>query len=176
MNLGKQKKLAARTLGVSTKRIKLNLSTPENKKELKELISREAVKELVSEKIIVKLPKKGNSRTRANMIMSQKKKGRRSGAGARRGTANARFNEKDKWIIKIRALRDTLKEYKDAGRLESASYRDLYKKAKGNFFRNKRHMILFISQNSLLSEVKKTKKWKIKIKTEFLDLIEELED
>lgn len=158
MNLRKQKQLAARTLGVSTKRIKLNLTTPESKKEVKELISREAVKELVSEKIIVKVPKKGNSRTRANLILAQKKKGRRSGHGARRGTANARFGEKDKWIIKIRALRNVLKEFKDAGRLESSSYRDLYMKAKGNFFRNKRHMILFIEQNKLLKEVVKAKK------------------
>ena len=157
MNLRKQKQLAARTLGVSTKRIKLNLSTPENKKEIKELISREAVKELVSEKIIVKIPAKGNSRTNANMILSQKKKGRRSGAGSRRGTANARFGEKEKWIIKIRALRNLLKEFKDAGRLESAVYRDLYRKAKGNFFRNKKHMLLFIEQNKLLGEVKAKK-------------------
>jgi len=157
MNLKKQKQLAARTLGVSTKRVKLNLTTPESKKEVKELISREAVKELVSEKIIVKKPAKGNSRTRANLILSQKKKGRRSGAGSRRGTANARFGEKTKWIIKIRALRVLLKDYKDAGRLESNVYHDLYMKAKGNFFRNKRHMLLFIEQNKLLGEVK-TKK------------------
>ncbi len=157
MNLKKQKQLAARTLGVSTKRIKLNLSTPENKKELKELISREAVKELISEKVIVKIPKKGNSRTNANLIMAQKKKGRRSGQGARRGTANARFGEKDKWMIKIRALRVVLKDFKDNNRLETSVYRDLYRKAKGNFFRNKRHMLLFIEQNNLLSEVKAKK-------------------
>ncbi len=149
MNLGKQKQLAARALGVSTKRVKLSTETA-HKKEISELISREGVHDLVSEGIIKKLPKKGISRTRANFIAAQKKKGRRSGHGSRRGTENARFSDKDKWMIKIRALRTLLKKFKDEGRLEPSVYRDLYRKAKGNFFRNKRHMLLIIEQNNLL--------------------------
>ena len=113
MNLRIQKNLAARTLGVSKKRVKLNL-TNENKKDLKELISREGVKDLVAEKSITVLPKVGNSRTRANKIMTQKAKGRRAGHGNRKGTANARFNTKTKWIIKIRSLRTYLKNLKIA--------------------------------------------------------------
>ena len=164
MNLGKQKNLAARALGISKKRIKFNLEIPEAKKELKELISREGVKDLVSEKIISKLPKKGISRTSANKIAEQKKKGRRQGQGSRKGTANARFKSKDKWMIKIRALRSLLKKYKIDGRFDSKTYRDLYRKSKGNFFRNKRHMSLFIEQNDLLNEVTEKigdKKWRI---------------
>ena len=160
MNLGKQKALAARALGVSKKRIKLNADSAEKKKDLKELISREGAKELLAEGIISKTSKKGNSRTRANHIAEQKKKGRRSGQGKRKGTANARFNDKTKWIIKIRALRALLQSFKESGRLEVSDYRDLYRKAKGNFFRNKRHMLLFIEQNSLLKEVKKDEKQK----------------
>ncbi len=154
MNLRAQKELASRALGVSKKRVKLNATTPENKKALKEVISREGVKELLGEGIITKVPKKGIARTRANKILSQKKKGRMSGHGNRRGTANARFNEKAKWMIKIRALRVALKKFKDAGRLEVKDYRELYKKSKGNFFRNKRHMMLYIEQNNMLKEVK----------------------
>lgn len=153
MNLGKQKKLAARALGVSKKRVKFVATTPENRKSLKELISRESVHELVQEKLILKLPKKGNSRTRANHLLNQKKKGRRTGQGSRKGTAKARFNDKDKWMIKIRALRNTLKKLKNSGRLDTKTNRDLYKKAKGNFFRNKKHMMLYINQNNLLKEV-----------------------
>lgn len=151
MNLGKQKNLASRALGISKKRIKFNVTT-ENRKDLKELISREGVKDLVSEKVISVSAKKGNSRTRANHILEQKKKGRRSGHGNRKGTANARFNTKTKWVIKIRALRTLLRNYKQAQRLDSKTFRELYQKAGGNFFRNKRHMNLFISQNNLLSE------------------------
>ena len=160
MNLRIQKNLAARTLGVSKKRVKLNL-TNENKKDLKELISREGVKDLVAEKSITVLPKVGNSRTRANKIMTQKAKGRRAGHGNRKGTANARFNTKTKWIIKIRSLRTYLKNLKDNERLDSKTYRELYLKCKGNFFRNKRHIALYIEQNKMLKEAPKKEAKKV---------------
>jgi len=158
MNLGSQKKLAARALGISKKRIKFVPNSEEDRTQLKELISREGVKDLVNEGIIKKLPKTGISRSSANKILSQKKKGRQSGAGSRKGTANARFKEKDKWMIKIRALRKQLKQFKDEGKLDTKSYRNLYRKSKGNFFRNKRHMLLYINQNNLLNEVEKNEK------------------
>lgn len=154
MNLGKQKQLAARTLGVSPKRVKFQTQTTENRNDLKELISREGVHELVENGVIKKVAKKGNSRSRANHILAQKKKGRRNGHGSRRGTANARFNEKDKWMIKIRSLRKMLKTLKENGQLVEGEYRNLYRKAKGNFFRNKRHLSLYLEQNNLLQEVK----------------------
>lgn len=158
MNLGKQKKLAARALGISKKRVKFTPKNTQDTKDLKELIARESVKELVNDGLIKKLPKKGNSRTRANHIASQKSKGRRSGHGKRKGTANARFKEKDKWMIKIRALRTQLKKLREEKRLETQTYRELYMKCKGNFFRNKRHLLLYIEQNNLLQEVKKNGK------------------
>jgi large subunit ribosomal protein L19e len=156
MNLGKQKLLAGRALGVSTKRVKFNL-TPETAKDLKELISREGVKDLVADKTINVLNKKGNSRTAANKIATQKAKGLRSGHGKRKGTANARFNEKEKWMIKIRALRTHLLNLKKADRLTIAGYRELYRKAKGNFFRNKKHMALYIEQHDFLQTVESKK-------------------
>jgi len=156
MNLGKQKKLAARALGVSTKRVKFNL-TNETKKDLKELISREGVKDLVADKAITVNPKKGNSRTAANKIATQKAKGLRSGHGKRKGTANARFNNKDKWIIKIRALRANLKTLKENDCLTVKGYRELYRKAKGNFFRNKKHMALYMEQHDFLQKVESKK-------------------
>ncbi len=157
MNLGKQKKLAARTLGVSPKRIKFNAKSADERNNLNEIISRDSVRDLVSDGVIKKLPAKGNSRTRANKIAEQKKKGRRSGQGSRKGTAKARFDTKNKWMIKIRALRALLKTFKDQGRLDTKTHRDLYQKAGGNFFRNKRHMMLYIEQNNLLGEVKNEK-------------------
>ncbi len=157
MNLGKQKKLVSRTLGISTKRIKFNTDSEDNRRNLKELISRETVKELVEDGTIKKLPTRGNSRTRANKIQTQKKKGRRVGQGSRKGTANARFKSKKKWMIKIRSLRKLLKSFKDEGRLDTKTSRDLYKKAGGNFFRNKKHLLLYIQQNNLLRKEKNEK-------------------
>ena len=152
MNLGKQKELAARALNVSKKRIKFNATTPENIKSLKEIISREDVRGLTEDKVITKLNKKGTSRTRANKIAEQKAKGRRQGQGSRKGTANARDNEKQKWMVKIRSLRAMLQNLKAKDQLETATFRSLYLKAKGNFFRNKRHLSLYIEQNGLLKE------------------------
>lgn len=150
MNLKHQKELVARALKVSSKRVKLDTSNPENVRQLQEVISREGARELLESGVVTKLNPKGNSRTSANKIAAQKKKGRRQGQGSRRGTANARFSTKDQWIIKLRALRVLLKNFRDSERLSTSDYRDLYRKAKGNFFRNKRHMLLFIEQNNLL--------------------------
>lgn len=158
MNLRKQKELAARALGVSTKRVKFTPKNAQDTKELKELIGRESIGDLVKDGIITKLAKKGNSRTRANYIASQKKKGRRSGHGNRKGTQNARHNGKDKWMIKIRSLRTHLKRLRDQERITTATYRELYRKCKGNFFRNKRHLSLYMDQNNLFEEVKKNEK------------------
>lgn len=158
MNLGKQKKLAARALGVSTKRVKIKADTADSKKQVKELISREGVRDLLGEKVLVKSSKKGNSRTRANHIASQKKKGRRQGQGSRSGTANARHSRKDKWMTKIRAMRKLLMRFRDQGAISTSTYRNLYLKCKGNFFRNKGHVVLYMEQNEMFdSNVQKEK-------------------
>lgn len=158
MNLKNQKKLVARSLKVSSKRVKLNATNPENIRQLKEVISREGVRELLETGVVSKLDPRGNSRTRANKIAQQKKKGRRLGAGSRKGTKNARFSDKDKWMIKLRALRSMLKKLRDEQRLSTKNYKDLYLKSKGNFFRNKRHLSLYIEQNNLLEEKKNDEK------------------
>ncbi|MFT4244787.1 MAG: 50S ribosomal protein L19e [Candidatus Woesearchaeota archaeon] len=153
MKLKSQKQLASRTLGISPKRIKFSINTDVDKKEFSEIISRENIRELVQEGRISKLPVRGNSRTRANKIAEQKKKGRRQGQGSRKGTANARLSSKTKWIEKIRAMRKLLLNLKEGERIDGKVYRDLYRKAKGNFFRNKKHILLYIKQHNL--EMKK---------------------
>lgn len=153
MNLRKQKELAARALGVPVSRVKFDTSA-EAQKQFTELISRDGIKELVEEGYIKKIPVKGNSRTHANYLATQKKKGRRSGHGNRKGTSYARLPKKERWVEKIRALRALLKRFKEAGRLDEKTHRELYLKCKGNFFRNKRHLLLYIEQNNLLKEVK----------------------
>ncbi|MCH8519683.1 MAG: 50S ribosomal protein L19e [Nanoarchaeota archaeon] len=153
MKLKSQKQLASRALGISPKRIKFNINTDVDKKEFSEIISRENIRELVTEGRISKLPVRGNSRTRSNKIADQKKKGRRKGQGSRKGTANARLSDKTKWIEKIRAMRKLLLNLKENEKIDGKVYRDLYRKAKGNFFRNKKHILLYIKQQNL--ELKK---------------------
>jgi len=47
----------------------------------------------------------------------------------------------------IRALREELKQMRDEGELASSDYRTLYDMAKGGFFRNKKHMQIYIDKN-----------------------------
>jgi large subunit ribosomal protein L19e len=154
MNFKKQKQLAARALKVSPKRLKFQAQTADAQRNLKELISRESVRDLLSESTIIKQPTRGNSRTAANRILAQKKKGRRTGHGKRKGTANARLNAKSQWMTKIRALRRQLKLLRDSGKIDTKTYREMYAKTKGNFFRNKRHLMLYLEQNQLIKEEK----------------------
>ncbi|MFP4401879.1 MAG: 50S ribosomal protein L19e [Candidatus Nanoarchaeia archaeon] len=149
MKLKSQKSLASRTLGISQKRIKFAITTAEDKKEFSEIISRESVRDLIQEGKIKVSPVRGISKTRAKYIAEQKKKGRRKGHGSRKGTANARMSDKTKWIIKLRAMRKLLKDLKDNQKIDGKVYRDLYRKAKGNFFRNKKHISLYIRQQNL---------------------------
>lgn len=157
MKLKSQKQLASRALGISPKRIKFQIKTSEDKKEFSEIISRENIRELVQDGKIKTYNVRGNSRTRANKIAAQKKKGRQMGHGSRKGTANARLKDKTKWIVKLRSMRKLLRDMKEEGKLETSVYRDLYRKAKGNFFRNKKHIMLYIKQHDLAQKVESKK-------------------
>ncbi len=149
MNLRNQKNLAARTLKVSPKRVKFRAETEEDVERIKNILTREDVKGLFEDGLIVKLPKRGISRTRANYILKQKKLGRRRGYGSRRGTKKARAHPKKLWMKKIRALRKLLRELRDRDKLEVKVYRMLYRRAKANYFRGKKHLLMFIEQNEL---------------------------
>ena len=60
---------------------------------------------------------------------------------------------------KIRTLRTFLKLLREKEVLNATNYRKLYQKSKGGYFRNKRHMKLYIEENKLTAarETEKTK-------------------
>ena len=60
--------------------------------------------------IVLLLPLNTRSRVRANN--EARRKGRHSGFGKRKGTANARTNQKELWIQRMRVLRRLLKRYR----------------------------------------------------------------
>ena len=82
----------------------------------------------------------------------QKSKGRRKGYGSRKGTANARLDSKTVWINKIRLQRKFLKQLRDTKKISLETYKDLYRKSKGGFFRNKRHIKLYITEHKLIKQ------------------------
>ena len=147
MNLKLQKKLASKIAKVGLGRIRLDSSAEE---ELKESITKEDVRSLINEGVITIKNKKGVSRGRARKVHEQKKKGRRKGHGKRKGTRSARENPKKTWMNLVRSQRLLLKELKDEGKLVEGCYREVYNKIKGNFFRSKRHLILYLKKNNLV--------------------------
>lgn len=79
------------------------------------------VKKLIKNGLIIKKPAVVHSRSRAQRHAEAKAKGRHSGIGKRRGTANARMPTKIMWIRRQRVLRRMLKVCPCASR-NSARY------------------------------------------------------
>lgn len=149
MKLNVQKRLAADVLDCSPKRICLD---EERLADIKEAITKIDIKSLIKDKAITKKPIKSVSRVRARLRSKQKKSGRRRGQGKRKGKENARCPRKGVWINHIRLQRNLLKKMRENGIFTTQVYRNLYEKAKGGFFRSKKHLKLYIEERHLAKE------------------------
>jgi len=147
--LSVQKRLAASILKCSPYRISLN---PDHLEDIKEAITKIDIKGLINQGSIIRKPVKSTSRVRARKKAIQKRKGRRTGHGSRKGKKTARLPKKENWKNKVRLQRKLLKELRDKKMLTTISYRELYQKSKGGFFRSKRHVKLYIEENKLLKK------------------------
>ncbi len=152
MNLEMQKRLSSKVAKVGLARVKIN---PENVDQVKEAITKADIRDLIDNKVIEILPLVRNSKARARLRAKAKKKGRQSGPGSKVGTKNARTPTKRVWINRIRLQRKIIKSFKDSGRLSTGDWKILYYRAKGGFFRNKRHLLQTLEQGKLLKEKKK---------------------
>lgn len=146
MKLLTQKRIAAQLLKCGEERVHFN---PQYLESIKEAITKSDIRLLISDNIITKIPEKGVSRARARKADAQKRKGLRKGKGSKKGTLNAVITAKRRWINKVRIQREFLKELKDKNYLTTQTYRNLYLKVKGGFFRSKRHIQLFINEHNL---------------------------
>jgi large subunit ribosomal protein L19e len=147
MKLKLQKIIAAKIFKGSKKRVRFE---PDVLGEIKEGLTRDDVRGMIKRGLISIIQKKGVSRARAKKRNKQRAKGLRKGPGKRKGTKNARTPRKEEWMKKIRLQRDFLKELYAKNYLTSKVYRDLYKKAKGGFFRSKRHIKIYIEDKDLV--------------------------
>ncbi len=143
-DLSTQKRMAADVLGVGENRVWID---PDRIGDVQDAITKQDIRNLVESGVIDKQDKQGVSRGRARERDEQRKKGRQQGHGSRKGTQGARGSDKQEWTDKIRALRTELKRMRDEDELTSSQYRELYDMASGGFFRNKKHMKLYIEKN-----------------------------
>ncbi len=149
MMLKTQKKLAAVVLKCSPKKLVFDI---ERLSEIKEAITKQDIKALISDGAIKRVRSNEQSRSRTRVRASQRSKGRQRGHGSRKGRATARLPGKRKWIGKIRLQRDILKQLRESKSISKKIYRDLYMKAKGGFFRSKRHIELYITEHGLVQK------------------------
>ena len=147
MKLKIQKRLGGQILKCSKNKIVLD---PERLEDIKEAITKADIKTLIIDHAIAKRPVKGGSRVRARKRALQKKKGKRRGFGTRKGKKTARLPKKEAWMNKIRAQRKLLNDLKERKRIDARTYRELYTKAKGGFFRSLRHIKLYIKEHNMI--------------------------
>jgi len=143
MKLDNQKRLAARILKCSKKRVRFD---PDRLEDIKEAITKIDIKGLIKDNAIRKIAARGVSRGRARKRLVQRRKGKQRGEGSRKGSRGARLSKMREWINKVRTQRLLLGELKDRKIIDDKLYRELYSKSKGGFFRSRRHIKLFLEE------------------------------
>ena len=145
-NLSSQRRLAAQILKIGQNRVWID---PERMDDVEGAITREEVKKLIHEKVIVSLPEKGVSRSRAKVIRGKKRVGRRKGAGSRTGSSHAKISKKEAWMSKIRSLRKKLRELKASRVITESTYRKVYAIAGSGKFGSVAELERYLKANDL---------------------------
>ena len=142
-----KKKLAAKILKISPKKVRFAADALED---IQKAITRSDMRGLIAVGKIFVANQNQHSRAGARRVAAQKRKGRRRGKGSRKGSKHSVVTRKDKWISRIRAQRNLLKELRDKKLLSTQNYQMLYTKCKGGYFRNRRHIKLYIKEHHLI--------------------------
>ena len=152
MNLSSRRRIAAQLLKCGENRVWFD---DKRLSEIKEAITKADIRGLISDLAIQKKPEVGNSRFRVRKNLVQKRKGRRQGEGTRKGKQTARLPKKRVWMNRIRPQRRLLKELTERELITPGTRKTLYQKAKGGFFRSRRHIKLYLEEHKLVQQNEK---------------------
>lgn len=144
-----KKKLAAKILGVSYQKVRFADGALD---EVQKAITRSDMRGLIAVGKIFVDQANYHSRSGARENALQKRKGRQQGRGSRKGGKYSVVTRKDFWIARVRLQRRFLFELREKGLLSVENYRRLRDKVKGGYFRNLRHIKLYLTEYNLITK------------------------
>jgi large subunit ribosomal protein L19e len=137
-DLSNQRRLAAALLHCGEGRVFLD---PSSQEDLADAVTRADIRGAIKAGVIRRKPIQGTSRARAKRHAAEVAKGRHQGPGSRKGSPSSRVPRKERWIHRIRAQRDLLRELRSTKKIPPSVYREFYRRAKGGMFRSRAHLM-----------------------------------
>ena len=158
VNLVLQRRLATQILGVGKGKVWMD---PNEVNEIALGNSRRAVKKLIKDSFIIKKKDAMHSRTRARVRIEERRLGRHTGTGKRRGCKDARMPSKMIWMRRLRTLRRLLIKYREAKKIDKHLYHQLYLACKSNQYKSKKNLAdavekIIYKKNLAIKSAKKT--------------------
>jgi large subunit ribosomal protein L19e len=138
-DLANQRRLASELLDCGENRVWID---PASQEELEDSVTRDDIRRAIKAGVIRRRRIRGTSRGRARRRATEVAKGRHAGPGSRRGTPSSRVPRKERWMRRIRAQRDLLRDLRAAKQIPPKVYREFYRRAKGGMFRSRSHLLV----------------------------------